>query len=521
MTSQPDLNEPSLLKNKGCWLAFATAIPLLIGLLFWLVEDQAGKRYLAKTKARFAQAGIELDPAKALKALPDAPPDEENFCAIPLLRQIGRGDDTGPQIEALKKLAEWNGYVSYSGTKFSSPISYAATDWAAVHREIAKRDPSTTLPENPENPAAALAQAVEDIGGPIFAELEAALDRPSAMFLPTMKEVLQSPNWQSPPNWMRGCNNLQKVLLFRANLSLANGRTDQTLINLRLLWKLSEAGYNQTSVVGGLMGITASTAAKHLLWQSLRERHFQKAELEQLMGLLSSQAPLKQLPRAFTSEFIYQQLSWKHVRSDPGAAILPVFNGGSPPLEWQRILFGLVPAGWLDFNEGKVLHYQLAWMQHLENTSLPNRFDYENWPGEKPVSRGFLWHDFAAKEWFSTSNFSAMYASDHATNQLARAACALELFFLDQQSYPVSLAELSPTYLDELPLDFDHQPVRYRKEEANGRCKLWSIGLNGTDEGGAEMAGAGGKPRLWRDSAGDWVWRYPRFDDSPPEAKAR
>lgn len=346
MTPEHDLNETPLLARKGCWLTFASVIPLLIG-LFWVLEDQAGKRYLAKTKARLAEAGIELDPAKAL---PDAPPDEENFCAIPIMRQIGRGEETGPHIDALKKLLEWNGYLSYSGTKYSSPESYAATDWTAFCREIARRDPSAELPENPENPATALAQAVERIGGPVFAELEAALDRPSAVFLPTMKEVFQSPDWQSLPNWIPGYNRLLKVLLFRANLSLASGRADQTLANLRLLWKLSEAGYNQTSVVGGLMGITAATTAKHLLWQGLRERHFQKEELDPLMRLLSSQSPLKQLPRAFTSEFIYQNRTWTHIRSDPGSAFLPTLNGGTPPPQWQRTLFGLIPAGWLDFN---------------------------------------------------------------------------------------------------------------------------------------------------------------------------
>ena len=96
---------------------------------------------------------------------------------------------------------------------------------------------------------------------------------------------------------------------------------------------------------------------------------------------------------------------------------------------------------------------------------------------------------------------------------MAVVACALELYHHDHGHYPETLAELTPAYLIAVPVDFDQKPIRYRKDEANGRYQLWSIGLNGTDEGGLELPETPGKkPKAWREPVGDWVWRYPEAE---------
>ena len=66
--SSPDPHAPSLLRRPGCWFTFATGIPLLLGLA-WVVEDQAGRRSLAQTKARLAAEGLVLDPEKILERI--------------------------------------------------------------------------------------------------------------------------------------------------------------------------------------------------------------------------------------------------------------------------------------------------------------------------------------------------------------------------------------------------------------------------------------------------------------------
>jgi hypothetical protein len=86
---------------------------------------------------------------------------------------------------------------------------------------------------------------------------------------------------------------------------------------------------------------------------------------------------------------------------------------------------------------------------------------------------------------------------------LALAACALERYWLAHSNYPDTLAELVPTYLDKVPLDIiDGQPLRYRRTE-NGRFTLYSIGLDGKDDGGKSV-----DPKA-SDSPGDWAWPQP------------
>jgi hypothetical protein len=87
---------------------------------------------------------------------------------------------------------------------------------------------------------------------------------------------------------------------------------------------------------------------------------------------------------------------------------------------------------------------------------------------------------------------------------LARTACALEQFRRARGNYPNSLAELSPQYLDPLPVDIvNGRLLKYRRDD-QGRYLIYSVGWDLKDDGG--------KPALslnrWGD--GDWGWRYPK-----------
>ena len=62
-------------------------------------------------------------------------------------------------------------------------------------------------------------------------------------------------------------------------------------------------------------------------------------------------------------------------------------------------------------------------------------------------------------------------------------AIALERYRLEHGGYPPGLGALVPGYMDVMPMDaIDEQPLRYRGER--DVYTLWSIGLNGVDDGG-------------------------------------
>lgn len=68
-------------------------------------------------------------------------------------------------------------------------------------------------------------------------------------------------------------------------------------------------------------------------------------------------------------------------------------------------------------------------------------------------------------------------------HELVVTAIALERYRLEHGGYPQGLDELVPGYMNVMPMDaIDGQPLRYRGER--DVYTLWSIGLNGADDGG-------------------------------------
>jgi len=86
----------------------------------------------------------------------------------------------------------------------------------------------------------------------------------------------------------------------------------------------------------------------------------------------------------------------------------------------------------------------------------------------------------------------------------ARVACALERFRLAKKAYPEVLTELTPTYLRQLPPDVvAGEAPRYHRTRQG--YQLYSVGLNGQDDGGQIAMSDGPGPRQNPDR-GDWVW---------------
>lgn len=84
-------------------------------------------------------------------------------------------------------------------------------------------------------------------------------------------------------------------------------------------------------------------------------------------------------------------------------------------------------------------------------------------------------------------------------------AIALRRFHGANDRYPDSLKELIPKYLDDPPIDWmGGRPLAY-KPDGNDGFRLWSVGLNGTDEGGDSRSERTLKPSISYHGR-DWVW---------------
>ncbi|MCL2512057.1 MAG: hypothetical protein FWF09_08410, partial [Bacteroidales bacterium] len=98
-------------------------------------------------------------------------------------------------------------------------------------------------------------------------------------------------------------------------------------------------------------------------------------------------------------------------------------------------------------------------------------------------------------------------ANTQATLHQAVIACAIERYRLEHGRIPERLGDLVPTYLAKIPSDpCDGQPMRY-KPEGDGNAVIYSIGINGVDDGGQfgvkKMKGAD----VVDIDSGDWIWR--------------
>jgi hypothetical protein len=91
-------------------------------------------------------------------------------------------------------------------------------------------------------------------------------------------------------------------------------------------------------------------------------------------------------------------------------------------------------------------------------------------------------------------------------------AIALKRHQLRYGNFPEKLSKLTPELLPAIPLDpVDGKPLRYRRN-ADGTFLLYSVGVDGKDDGGDPTSSASGASNSYywiNDHAHDWVWPQP------------
>ena len=106
--------------------------------------------------------------------------------------------------------------------------------------------------------------------------------------------------------------------------------------------------------------------------------------------------------------------------------------------------------------------------------------------------------------------------SSEAATKIVVTAIALKRYQLKHRAYPADLNSLVPEFLSAIPLDpVDGNPLRYHPN-ADGTFLLYSIGVNGKDDGGVSADRS--LYYKWLDiKAPDWVWPQPA---TPAEIQA-
>lgn len=136
----------------------------------------------------------------------------------------------------------------------------------------------------------------------------------------------------------------------------------------------------------------------------------------------------------------------------------------------------------------------------------PSWFNQKRFLFAQPVMRANLY-------------FAGMAAMTQTGCEMTRAAIALERFKLRENRLPSALEDLIPVYLPVVPVDrMDGKPLRYSLQ-SEGFYLLYSVGRNGTDEGGDSGSRQTGQVLGLDQFAPDLVWPITANDDEIQNSK--
>lgn len=499
---------------------------------FYLIENVRGDRAWKRAQARLAAAG-ETGDLEALR--PPPVPPEENFCATPALDGLSRVGDEGDEGDAVWKKRRRLERLEIMPDSAPSPwqlLRRETPDWSAWRRQL--KSTKHLQPDRDEpDPAKAMILGFAPHEA-LFDELiEAARTRPRAAFEPPLYHRVTRSNISRIMGYDPAdpLGALCGALELRARLALAVGDTERAVALLTVLARCRDAVAADPSAAGQGHARWIEERARRVLFDGLHRRAWTDGTLrlwQDSLGALDYRQSMLSTARWELADAI---AFVERMKADRSAGLREWYGDywewGFPPPEhtWG---FRLAPRGWLRQHQAAISsHYLdhvivplrdedlLAWYRReaareaAYHPSIPER-----------VARNPSEYLFVRSLWPSPWPALHRLYLQNESRQLS-VACALERHFLRHQQYPESLSALQPELLAALPVDLDGQPLRYAPDGANGRYRLWSVGVNLIDDWHGYPPPPPPEPRrrsVWdEEKALDWVFLFPgSMDGRPP-----
>ena len=526
----------NLLKN--CWqrrwirglvwtsVSIGTGYGLLCAWVNW-----SGARQLNATLAMVKAEGETLD-FRAI--VPEPVPDAENFCAIPLLKDLALVVDNdvnkGVPGEKRKRLEELKLPENRRG---GTPLERPALPRAGLGQPIALNTWADWLrEERPNQETADSGNAARQVlaalakHDPIVQELVGGLGRPHARWTPEWKtRELPKLLFNIPLPHYPSENNMTKALSLRAVAAARAGDGSRAHEAVRIFTRLNEATWNEPFAIGALVASAGTFSLCGVTWELCRVGAGTAGDFRELETALARidirRSGLQMFRSEIAGSFNYTQqlLLQSESRREVFRILSPVSTDSDRTFtKILELLSPAIPAGFFEANTSVFLDRQI---RHL---LLPLRD--QGWlaviQGVKEMSneilgiQGHLWRRptlfFANISLPVITRVVWSMAHTEALTAQAAIACALERHRIEKGEYPETLGSL--TLADGRPLPNDvmtGQPMRYRRE-ANGRYTLWSVGFDGKDDGGKrnlDPKNAEATRFHNPDYIGDWVWNFP------------
>ena len=506
----------------GVALILATVV-----VLFYVEEKVRGRWAWNRYRQTLEKQGLSVD----IKTVTPPPlPPEVNFARspglMPLYNLVSRQTrPVGPDEPFQARLGE--------ATRLATNLGYAyAPGMGGSWRKAAWPDPYHMLgeprkgakverPSSPEKAAELVLEIYRKTTGPLLDELQIEAqkrhysnfditydtDEPFSILLPYL------PNFKS----------LGQQSAARASAALYLRQPEPAFRDTLFCLHMSETLKDDPIFISFLVSVALREIGINVAWYGLATRQWNVSQLEQLQARLEAVDVMAQTHRALNAERVLGQRGIEgFARQFPHKVTFSTlggsFDGELPFAEKQRLekcLSYLYPKGWFYFES---INYQRLFVSYLRKSPPASqaRLDLKalDSAAEKigEELEGASIANLFKHQFLSSMLIQALGRVYHrsANNQMATTmaatACALERFRIDRGQYPPQLADLTPKYLQKIPWDLlSGEPLKY-KVDAEGAYVMYSVGLNGVDDGGKVVFNRTGGVNQ---EEGDWVWKYP------------
>jgi type II secretory pathway pseudopilin PulG len=318
-----------------------------------------------------------------------------------------------------------------------------------------------------------------------------------------------------------------------AENDLHQGRLDAALQNLEALAGLARMERDEPTLVAQMIRVAVAGLGLAATWDALQAPGWTEAQLERLQKAWEPVDLVAALEWGFVAARAGGHELFAQLRRSRGpqlSELLRLFTSGgpsSPPLAFAEVWLGHVylPAYKLTSIDEDELFYLKNVQKCLGALRLLKA--HRSWLEAKQE----LLQAAAARSKVSGLSHRFRYlvssaaipnyvmAGGTAVNaeterQMTLAAIALQRYQLRHGKLPPSLEALVPEFLTAVPYDYmSAKPLCYRLRD-DGSYVLYSVGLDGKDDGGDPTPPPGGAPSLW--GGRDAVWPSPAAEPGEP-----
>ena len=510
MNDQPP-KEPR--RHLGYKILMVSLCLVLLGFFVVLFLNVSDKDALNRYEREWEAKGERFDFASYI---PQPVPDDQNFALTPIVASCYEGmlDKNGrrivpPNTNVVDRLRmsiygdqSLVDYPTNSGN-WAKGTRIDLKEWQLFYRALAAKTNEFPIPPQVRSPAADVLLALGKYDAAI-AELRQAAARPLSRF--PLKYDNDLPATIALPHLatLKSCS---QILQFRAVAELQKGQSDLAAADVKLLLRVIDSVRTESFLISQLVRIALLNFALQPVWEGLQDHQWSDVQLTELSEELAKLDFLADYEFSMRGEKVRTMTDIEYLRRTRHLGVF--FNEEDSTPGIIQAAYHLIPNSVFYQNELAIARAHQEWFppivevgQHLVS---PVATRLAQTSIEKMRSH---WSPNIAIAYMLLPAIpicAEKYAYAQSAVDMARVACALERFRLAQGNYPETLDALAPRYIESLPRDvIGGQPLKYRRT-SNGQFALYSVGWNGTDDGGAVVLKEYSNTSIDLNQ-GDWVW---------------